>query len=85
MKKIRLNDLAAKLGIGGANLRYHVRFKDRLGEGAEKIGNKQTGDFLIPLETALNFISWAHANGRNYDYDTLVKVEEELRGQLNSD
>ena len=76
--KIRLVDLARRLGCTSANLKYHIYNDNVLGEDAEKLGEGQTDDILLSIDSILKFIEWAFSNSRRLDYNKLVELKEEL-------
>ncbi len=77
--KIRLTDLAKELGVTSQNLRLSLKNKSGLGEGVTKLGSSILSDYLLTIDSTLNFINWSYNNGKKLDYETLHRVEEMVK------
>lgn len=76
--RVRLNDLAAALGVTGQSLRNHLRNESGLGDNAVKFGSGVTGDYLLSIDSILNYLNWAYSHSKKLDYDTIKAVELEV-------
>jgi transcriptional antiterminator len=78
--KIKLTELAARFNVTPQALRNHIKNKNTsLGTDAVKLNDKQTGDFLLSIDSVLKFITWLKSNGRRVNYGTLEKIEKEIK------
>lgn len=76
--RVRLSELAQSLGVTNSALLQHLKNNSGLGDGAVKLGNMQTGDYLLSIDSVLNFILWARRRGRKLDMETLDRVQGEV-------
>lgn len=76
--RIRLNDLAAALGVTGQSLRNHLKNESGLGDKATKFGSGLTGDYLLSIDSVLNYLDWAYSHSKKLNYDTIKNVETEI-------
>lgn len=78
--KIKLTELAVKFNVTPQALRNHVKNDyTSLGVGAIKLNGKQTGEFLLSIDSVLKFIQWLKSNGRRVNFGVLEKVEKEIK------
>lgn len=78
-QKIRLTELAEELGVSSSALRQHLTNKSPLKEGAEKMGEHVTDDFLLTIDSVSNFLNWLKIKGRKVQMETILKVEEMIK------
>lgn len=77
--KIRLNDLANSLGITSSAVRQHLTNKSPLGKGAQKLDDRLTSDYLLSIDSVLQFLDWLVAKGRKVSYATIDKTRAEIK------
>jgi hypothetical protein len=76
--KIKLTDLAHWLKITPSAVRQHLTNKSPLGAGAEKFGERQTGDYLLSIDSVLAFLDWITAKGRKVKIEDVEKTRNEI-------
>lgn len=75
-RKLKLTDLAHSLRITPSAVRQHLINKSPLGEGAEKFGDRQTGDFLLSIDSVLLFLDWIRVKGRKVKLEDIERTKE---------
>jgi len=76
---VTLGELAKELNIGSATIRQHLYHnRGGIAEGATKYMNRQTGDYLLNVNSVLNFIYWLRGHGRKITHENMDKVEAQL-------
>lgn len=76
---MRLSDLAHELKVTPSAIRQHLSNKSGLGQGAEKFGARQTGDYLLNIQSVLNFLNFLKLKGRKVKMEDILRVEEGLK------
>jgi hypothetical protein len=77
--KVRLTDLAKELKVTSSAIRQHLHNKSGLGESAEKWGNHRTDDYLLPIDSVLNFLTWLKMKAKKVKMEDILRVEQELK------
>lgn len=76
--KIRLGDLAKALNVTNQSLRNHLKNNSGLGQGAEKDKGSLTGDWLLSIDSVINYINWSFSHRKQVDVEALTTVQKEL-------
>jgi hypothetical protein len=77
--RIKLTSLAAEFGVTPQALRNHLKNSSGLGVNAIKLNGKLTGEYLLSIDSVLNFIHWSYSNGRKLNLGLLERVEKEIK------
>ena len=76
---IRLSDLAVELNVTSSALRQHLKNKSPLGLGAKKFGGRSTGDYLLSIDSTLQFLEWLKLKAKKVKMEDILKVEDMLK------
>lgn len=79
--RIRLSELAQRLGVTNQSLRNHLKNESGLGIDAVKFGNTLTGDYLLSIDSIRQYITWAYSHSKKLNFAILNEVEKEITCQ----
>lgn len=80
--KIKLTSLAKSLGLSSNKMRFHLINGSGLGDGAEKIGFNEFGDWTLEKKSVLNYLQWLKSKNKKIKLSIIEKVEEECRRKV---
>lgn len=76
--KVPLTDLARELEVTNVALLQHLKNQSGLGVGAVKLGGKATGPYLLPIDSVLNFLTWAKGKAKQMSMENILSTEEKI-------
>lgn len=76
--KIRLSDLAHRLGVTNQSLRNHLKNGSGLGVGAAKFGAEVTSDYLLSIDSVINYLEWSFTHSKKLKFNTISDVLKEV-------
>lgn len=74
---IRLTDLAEALGVTPQSIRNHLK-NPRTGLHGNKTGGRQTGEYLLPIDSVRTYLNWLTVYGKQVKFENIELTFERL-------